>query len=115
MTNILIGPLKRDPDFKDIISSYEILGDYAASPEILTFNSLDLTNEEQISSSYKDITDNLPLNWKPEQLIFWGLDKEIVPDGIEDADYLVVAVVLNWNMAFEAVSKNLSRFDWVFT
>jgi tetratricopeptide (TPR) repeat protein len=115
MTNILVGPLKRDPDFKDIISSYEILGDYAASPEILTFNSLDLTNEEQISTLFKDITGNLPMNWKPEQVIFWGLDREIVPDGLEDEDYPVVAVVFNWNMAFESVIKNISRFDWIYT
>ncbi len=115
MKNILIGPFKRDYESKDIISSYEVLGDYAASPDVLTFNQMVLIDDESISTSFNDILYNLPFSWRPDYIIFWGVDKEIIPDELEESEYPVIGVVLNWDMAFDAVSKNMSRFDWVFT
>jgi len=115
MTNILIGPLKRDSDYKDIISSYEILGDFAASPEILTFGEMDLLNDNEILTSFDDVLESLPITWKPECVIFWGIDKGIIPSGIEYIDQALIGVVFSWNLAFEAVLKNVSRFDWIFT
>jgi len=115
MTNILIGPLKRDSDYKDIISGYEILGDFAASPEILTFGEMDLLNDNEILTSFDNILESLPITWNPECVIFWGIDKGIIPTGIENIEQPLIGVIFSWDMAFEAVVKNTNRFDWIFT
>lgn len=115
MPNTLIGPLKRDPNFKELMLSYEVLGDYAASAEVLTFRPFELLQGENPLTSFKTITSSIPPDWKVEQVIFWGIENEFIPDDIEEGDYKLIGVILDWSISFESILKNASRFDWLFT
>lgn len=115
MPNTLIGPLKRDPDFKELMLSYEVLGDYAASAEVLTFRPFDLLKGDNPITSFKPIILSIPPDWKIDQLVFWGIENEFIPDDIEEGDYKLIGVILDWSISFESILKNASRFDWLFT
>ncbi|MBC7475218.1 MAG: glycosyltransferase, partial [Candidatus Sericytochromatia bacterium] len=113
--NTLVGPLNRDPNYENILMSYEILGDYSASPEVMTFTKMDLTNKDMVDTTFNYAVNNLPVYWQPDYTIFWGIDNEIIPDNFEKSESTLIGVVFNWNLAFESLIKNIGRFDWIFT
>lgn len=115
MPNTLIGPLKRDPNFEEIMNSYEVLGDYAASAEVLTFKPFDLLKDDNPILSFQPVLNRIPRDWSVDQVIFWGIENEYIPEDIENGDYKLIGIILDWSISFESILKNACRFDWLFT
>lgn len=112
MPNILIGPFKEKSNYIDLLSEKEILGDYNIASNIVTFPPVNIEDNNR-SYSFDSIIKNLPINFKPEYLIFWGIEKEIIPTGIEILDFPIIGVILDSKNKFESILKNINRFDWI--
>lgn len=112
MPNILIGPFKETSNHIDLLSEKEILGDYHISSDVITFPPVNIENDPN-SYNFDSFLENITAYFNPEYLIFWGMEKEIIPLGIEKLDFPVIGVILDSKNNFESIIKNISRFDWI--
>jgi tetratricopeptide (TPR) repeat protein len=65
-------------------------------------------------TSFAEIVSQLPAGWKPDVFLFWSLEYNAIPLGIEDADCLTVGVVGDWNLGGQAVQQMGGAFDLLF-
>lgn len=112
MPNILIGPFKEKANYIDLLSEKEILGDYHISSDVITFPPVNIENNPN-SYSFEGILKNTSSDFKPDYLVFWGIEKEIIPVGLENLNFPVIGVILDAKNNFESIIKNISRFDWI--
>lgn len=61
-----------------------------------------------------DLESVYPAGWKPDVLLFWSLEYQPIPTGLEAADALVVGVVGDWNLGAIAYHSVGGAFDVLF-
>jgi len=61
------------------------------------------------------ILKKLPVDWKPDIILWWSPEYFNYPQGIEDSPYPTVAIVGDWNVGFSSLKENLKRFDFIVT
>jgi tetratricopeptide (TPR) repeat protein len=109
---LLIGPLF-NPRF---------LGKYQADPQIKLFmpRSLytqlydyDVVYDWENLHNFDQILAQLPLNWKPDLVIWWDLLYQGIPPGIEDCPYPTALIPGDWNLGYLSSLHFAEIFDLI--
>jgi len=115
---ILIGPLLPDNQkrINDLVTLQEIAGNSTNDYDLKFFNlKYQIGAKTYFIHDFQEILANLPLNWKPDLLIFWRPEYEYLPLNIEKVNFPIVAVVGDWYLGLDHVLLSRHLFDHIFT
>lgn len=98
---IILGPVRAEE-----IESVRRL--YQSIPEELVFYTPEVR-------TLADILALCPAGWQPDVLIHSSLEYNLVPEGIEEAGFLTVATVGDWNLGGQAYNLIGGAFDLLIT